>query len=185
MNLESAAKRTAKIREQFASEVDTARADKLLSDEGRRQKIARSYLRADTAAAKISADIEAVEENSRTLLERTLFRPQLPLGATPSDRIAADASFRDALDRAVATDPDDDSLAQLMHRSTITGDAIQARAVLAVAADRADLDAAQCIRRGASSDRGRLAEVYRSLCQALDQGVARSSDGARRARVTE
>ena len=84
MNLESAAKRTAKIREQFASEVDTARADKLLSDEGRRQKIARSYLRADTAAAKIRADIEAVEENSRTLLERTLFRPQLPLALRPA-----------------------------------------------------------------------------------------------------
>lgn len=115
------------------------------TDGARHQMIVDDRESTNAAIAALGAAEIAMFDTERTNLERdVLAPPALPLGATATDRIVRDTSFRDARERARATSAHptslDESLEALYRDAMTVGDAIQAKATLVVALERGDVD---------------------------------------------
>jgi hypothetical protein len=126
------------IRAAFAAARQQIEADPRYTGEAKADMVATARTAANRKLQAMHDEYIARVESERKRLERLLFAPpSLPLGATTSDRVARDASFRDALDRAGRTRPEQpDDLLDMLRRAQRSGDAIQARAALTVALDR-------------------------------------------------
>jgi hypothetical protein len=127
------------VHDTFTSRVAAIRANDRLSELAKREALAQAWV---TAADKLDALRAAYQEDvggERRDLERKLLRPKVPgLAPTAADRLALDASFRDALDRASSIESSEE-LVQLLQRSERVGDAVQVRAIVATAVERGDL----------------------------------------------
>ncbi len=127
----------------YNAALDRHRNDALLSDEGRRAAIAQAWLNTVDQIRAMRAGAANANSNEQRALEDRYLKPQRPLGASVSDTIAQDASYRDALARARATSADKpDELSQLLAEAEAVGDTLQARAALAIAIIRGDASAA-------------------------------------------
>ncbi len=127
------------VHQRYSERIAAIRKDDRLSDKAIRIALAQAWVTAADALAKLREAYQDDFDRERRQLEARVLRPTLSgLAPTTSDRIAQDASFRDALDRATKAENSTD-LIQLLERSERVGDAIQVRAVVATAFERRDL----------------------------------------------
>ncbi|MGV9714451.1 hypothetical protein [Rhodococcus sp. 2G] len=111
-----------KIQTSFARALDEIRADRMLSDEGKKSRIRDLYVSSKAQMDKLKAQTTQDETNRITTLQRRLFGT---VGASAQDVIAQ----RDANDRAEALSSEEEALA--MMRSAITfKDLMLERAIL-------------------------------------------------------
>ena len=116
----------------------------MLSEEGKHEQIAAVREQTNAKIRALQDEASAALEAERQRLERLLFSPPRPLSAATtsvSDRIAQDASYRDALDRARRTDPGQpESLRELLEQAQRTSDDLQSRAAMVIAFERGNVD---------------------------------------------
>ena len=127
----------------YRSAITQIETDKTLSRHGKRQAAARAWITATEATRKAVEEIDNSKLLRRRGLEQQLLGPgPEPLRATASDRIARTSSFRDAVARCAATNPDrPQELYELLRRASLTGDALMERAVATIAYERGDAGA--------------------------------------------
>src|SRR5687767_2191311 len=119
--------------EQFNGTLEGFRSNKELTAEAKRRGLAQSWVTTAEAIRALKDEYLGEAARQKKALEEKLVRPpKLPFGATPSEAIARDASFRDALDRAEKAETPDALLA-VLRRGELYGDPIQVRAAVAVA----------------------------------------------------
>ncbi len=127
------------IREDFYRFKENLEADLRLTDAAKREEIA---ARRDAANQKLrelyETDVAAIDTELVALDKHFFAAPALSHGATASDSIARDASYRDALARARGTE-NGGGLIAMYRDAERTGDWIMARAAMAIAVDRGDL----------------------------------------------
>lgn len=147
----------ATIGRRFTEQLKAIRADKTLSADGKRLKIAREYSAARKAfdAADTAAREKAAADVDRA--SRDLFGT----AGIPGDPATVAVSQRDALDRADAL-KSVESAAALMSRALATADEILARAVLRIAWERTSL---------ATPAWAAVVEQYRAARPARDRQV--------------
>ncbi|MEQ1698907.1 MAG: hypothetical protein ABMA25_02305 [Ilumatobacteraceae bacterium] len=127
-------------RERFASTKEYITADRSLSPEGKKERIAAAREAANAIIAKVRSDVEKAAAGRRAALELALLSVPTSVFGTPADKIAAAASYRDAITRAGMTVTPDELLA-LQDTAMMTGDKLLARATLAVGIQRGDIAA--------------------------------------------
>lgn len=121
------------IADGFGAALNRARADKLLSDEGRALAIGRAWL---DARARFDAEVTRLRERGTADLlaaQEQMFGS----GSLAGDRATLAVSMRDALDRAEKLRSPADALG-VLERALSTGDETLARAVVRVAWERTD-----------------------------------------------
>jgi len=112
-----------------------------LTENAKAERIAK--IKADTNT-KIEALRDAAtqaEANKLDGLRKKMFRPPTPWNATDTEKVTIATSHRDALDRASRTEFLNAELTSMLKRSVLTDDRVQAKAVLAVALERNDVNA--------------------------------------------
>lgn len=124
----------------FKTRTDAILSDESLSPEGRQPLHAEAWRIAETAHRVVRDQIEGAANGERRDLEKRYLGVGDVLGESPAEKVARAASFRDAMDRAEATERGPD-LAALMSRAAYTQDELQERAALTVAVERQDIDA--------------------------------------------
>lgn len=176
----SRAEQAEALRAAFAAQRAELYADTSPYNEAERQ---RRYLelreRTNAAIAQLAEAEQAEAEAERTKLERELLGPPaLPLGASTTDQIVRDSSFRDARERARATEerPVDPArgLMALYRDAVLVGDTIQAKAAFVVAFDRADIDVLNAWSEDHPADEAKVDRLYELRAEEI---------GARRALV--
>ncbi len=123
------------------AKIDRVRKDERLAEDAKVCDIARIKAKANAQVKAFRAEYEASLHRERDELRLQLCTPSRH--TTGAERVAVDASFRDALERAQRTPPqevDRHPLADLFHRATLTGDGLQQRAAMVVALERDDVD---------------------------------------------
>lgn len=108
---------------------------------------------------KLHADSIAADTDR---IRRQLFKPLGNITDRPADKVARDASFRDALQRARATTKDADSsdLVDLLNDASFTGDDLQERAAMVVAMERGDVPALDQWLERHPSDNASISALY-------------------------
>lgn len=135
------AQKADELRASFARIRQHVLADPTLSDEGKQQKIATAREQANANIRGLQEEATAQQAAERQRLERLLFGPPALLSSNVSDRLAQDASYRDALDRARRTDPGrPESLLDLLTQAERTGDRLLSRAAMVVGFERDHVD---------------------------------------------
>ena len=124
---------------QFQAFADTVRSDRRLSDEAKRHALAKAWVRTADKVKEIRDDYFGQAERERKNLEARLLRPPSSSFASAAEKVAADTSYRDALDRADRTE-NAEELTRLLSRAQRVGDDLQVRAVLATALERRDFN---------------------------------------------
>jgi len=119
-------------------QVESIRNNKSLTPAAKKIRLARAYLDAKSEQAARLAAVAAEKAERRRFLERRLFGSQLSAAADPTTIVAEQASFRDALGRAAATD--EAGRQALLDQAEIVGDEGMARACATVAFSRAEID---------------------------------------------
>lgn len=133
--------RVADVHARFEQEKQSIVTNRALSDEGRAEALAAATGRANEKITQLRAEQDQQRAAERRRLEQKLLGPPpAPLGATTSDRIAITSSYRDALERAAATDPESDALLDLQRTAQLASDSILERATLTVGMQRGDAD---------------------------------------------
>ncbi len=117
-----------KEHEAFTRQVETIRADRRLSPDGKQAAIASAWLKSHRAVTELRDRDRETKADERRRREQRLF------GVDAKDP-AAVITFRDGLDRAEATQNAEQASA-LLARAMRSGDAALARGVLQVALDR-------------------------------------------------
>jgi hypothetical protein len=130
----------ARIHREFTETKAAIAADTSLSDEGRTARLAAVAETANARIDKLRTDVEGGDAVERSSLElRLLAPPSAPLGASATDKIAHQASYRDAIARAnMTTSPAE--LLELQRTAHLSGDSLLARATLLVGMSRGDAD---------------------------------------------
>jgi len=127
-----------RAREGFANMKADITADRSLSATGKAERLAAARDTTNAAIDQIQADAQAALASERASLESNLLAAPSPsLGATPTDRIAQTASYRDAVSRAGMTATPGE-LVDLQRTALLTGDTLLARATLVVGLQRGD-----------------------------------------------
>lgn len=145
----------ARINARFDSIVAEIIGDRMLSEEGRREKLARAYVAADDAVLVVRNRAKKKAAAEIAKLEKKLIGPgPASMALTGAEKIARDASFRDALGRAntAAQTPLESmgalvtiggvqqnvtaptaALVSMLDQAELVGDTLQAKAILTVA----------------------------------------------------
>ncbi len=131
---------TEQVRSQYLESKARIQGDARLTQEGRAEHLGalKAQANAQIAAAEAASQTAAASERSR--LEERLMRPPVGFTASSEAKIAASATFRDAMQRASATSPLDNSLRELHDLAQLTGDESMARAAMVVGMRRGDPD---------------------------------------------
>lgn len=116
----------------FQDRLDTVRRRTDLTDEGKAPVIAGIWTDTTDQIRAIRARVRGDDTAEIARLERRLVLAPRPLGASTGERIALDASYRDALARASAIEGDSE-LIDLLDQALLVEDDLLARAVAAVA----------------------------------------------------
>lgn len=119
----------------YHREVDEARADTNLSNEGKQRKMAKALRQVETTMERLKRERTDELESTRKRLELRAFQPKHSPGASPEARIAVDSSFRDAVERAERLESVSEAL-QMVGRAERTGDELLARATAVVAMEK-------------------------------------------------
>jgi hypothetical protein len=163
-----------RIQSRYSENLDGIRTDKSLSDEGKKQAIATEYEATQKQLKSLREEADRAATTRRHDLQRRAF------GIVGNTDPQTAISYRDAQDRAAGIEPRDESAAlSLMHRASLSGDTILAKAIAARATDNgwgevlqayAEMDpaAAQAIDElaaisNANSSRGRTAQFHAQL----------------------
>lgn len=124
--------------ERFARTKQTIDADRLLSLEGKQEKLTAAREMANASIARLREGVEKANEAPRASLEiKLLAVPTTMLGST-TDNIATTASYRDAITRAGSTVTPAELL-DLQNTAVMTGDKLLARATMVVGLRRGDI----------------------------------------------
>jgi len=129
------------IADQAGRRIADIQGDQRLAGEAKAQDVARVKAERNASVKALGVAHEAALAAELDGLRRRLCSP--PGGATGAERIARDASFRDAMQRAHATEPRDGvfhPLMDLIYGARLTGDDLQERAAMVEALSRADAD---------------------------------------------
>lgn len=125
------------VRAEYARTSSAIEADQRLTPEAKAKMRAEAREQANGRLRAIHEATEASIARERANLERRLMSPPaLGVAATTSDKIARDASYRDAVERARRVAADPGALVELLELAESTGDDLQARAILAVGLQR-------------------------------------------------
>lgn len=119
----------------YARAVETIRADRSLSPEGKAERIAKAWRATSEEIQRLRVEYQKAREQHRQDLERSVFGPTYPHGATEADKVAVRSDYRAALDRAEQVQGAEQA-ADLLDRAELTSDTVLARAVATVAASR-------------------------------------------------
>lgn len=139
MTEDDRATRASEARSAYQYAVAQIRQDPNLSPEGRSRAIAREWVRAEKEISEAREEWIAQQDRIKASFEdRVLRPPKLTYGATPSEKIMRDTSFRDAIDRADRAESKEERL-KMLRRARQSGDALMERAVVVVALDRQEL----------------------------------------------
>lgn len=133
--------RAAQLTDSMTRQIAEIRADQRLSDDAKAADVARLTAETNANRKALGAAHEAGLAAELDTLRRRLCSP--PGVATGAERIARDASFRDAMQRAHATEARNGPVHPLMdviHGARLTGDDLQERAAMVVALERGDAD---------------------------------------------
>ena len=125
---------TTRTQEGLASALERIRRNDHLSEGGKRVRIAQAYVDAKDAMTAALGDLEFGVAQQRRALELAAFSPQSG-SLTTTQKVAQDASYRDALSRADQLQDQDEATA-LLQRAGRTGDDLLAQAVAVIAAER-------------------------------------------------
>lgn len=131
--------RASEARMAYQDAVKRIRDDRDLSPQGRSRAIAREWVRAERDISEARESWVADQQRRRASYEEKVLRPRKPMGLSASEKIAIDASFRDALDRAERAESAETRL-KMLRQARHTGDDLQERAVVVVALDRKELE---------------------------------------------
>ncbi len=121
--------------------LDAIRDDTRLSGEAKVSDTARVRAERNARMRALGEAHEAALRGELERLQRQMCSP--PAGLTGAERIATDASFRDALQHAHQTEQRDATRQQLMdlwHSARLTGDSLQERATMVIGLERDDRD---------------------------------------------
>jgi len=111
----------------------------LVTREARKAEIATLRQEVNVRLAQLQDEDTKQVETERAELERRLLAPpDISVTATASDRIARDASYRDALERARGA-KEGPRLLEMFRDAERFGDSIMAKACMAVALDRGEI----------------------------------------------
>ena len=134
--------RASELRANYQRSVEALRNDRRLTEEAKAEGIAEARGRTNASLAELYKKRTESRRAERARLERSIFAAPASLpGATVGDRIAIDASFRDALDRAKRTSIEQpEELMELATQAEVVGDRLQSRAALVVAFDRGHVE---------------------------------------------
>lgn len=130
-----------RVRDEAQRHIDKTRADTRLSNEAKAADVATLTAEANARITALSAEHEASMQRRIDELRRGLCTPSST--AIGAERVAIDASFRDALERAKRTELQEGTkhpLIDVFNSARITGDTLQQRACLVEALARNDVD---------------------------------------------
>lgn len=127
--------RAAELGAEYHKNLERIRQDRELSDAGRARRIALLHHRHASEMRALREQHDRLLGEERQRLQRKAFGAPIPAGATPSERQAAEAGYRDALERAERAENEKDAL-RILDRAHRTGDPTMARAVAAIASER-------------------------------------------------
>lgn len=142
--------RAARVIAEHAKRADAIRADRRLTPEGKRSKLAQAYLKAKAEVDSLRAQETERTSTRRAELQRSLF------GASSDP--ASVVAYRDAMDRVSKLNKVDEAHAALQ-RAEMTGDSIMARAIALHAADRGWAPVLQAYTQGDPMAQDSLAEL--------------------------
>lgn len=125
------------IKETLRWQIGNIRADKKLTEDGKRQQVAAVYLQAKTQLSALKAD-EAQKRTSKIdSLRRTLF------GTTGTTDAQTAISYRDAQERVAALSyADSDKAAKLLDQAQLSGDEVMVKALIQRSIDMQWVDVA-------------------------------------------
>lgn len=148
-----------------------------LTERAKGEYSARVRAEANAKLAELQAEFQAAADARLDGLKRQVFTAAHPYNATSTDRIAIDASYRDALERAARTDPVSTELQELTQRAVLTGDKLLAKAAAAVGLERADIQSVD-VYLGSSMVSEREAEAYSEYWAAINGDTSRALGNA-------
>ena len=149
------------VREEFRAREEGIRNDPRLTPETKQRDINTLKTATNTILAELAEFDREDAETERKKLERDLFSPPGLGLMSPGERVARDASFRDAMQRARATSRDtQDDLVALLNEAELTSDALQARAAMAVALERRNVPALNAWIDGNPHDDGPINRLF-------------------------
>jgi hypothetical protein len=134
------AEQAATLRDRFTARAESIEANGDLSDEARARMLEEARAATNEQIRVLHDQVVGGWESERQQLEKDILGPPpAPMWDGPTDRIARDASYRDALDRVVRTE-DSDALARLHRTAALVGDYLQERAAMAIALEAGHAD---------------------------------------------
>lgn len=111
----------AQIQNTLKSTVAAVRSDPTLSDAGKTQRLTQAYQEAAGKMAAAKQAHTAAVEAERESLQKSVFGLSFTMSATDAERAAAQAMYRDAIDRTAALKTEQDAL-NMIETANLTGD---------------------------------------------------------------